>query len=349
MTQQFDIRSAFREGIKGGQRVFAHDRSKTVGASEVFGCLRRSYFAKFLAHLADPRKISMGAAERGNIIENHFVVPMLHRIFGEQKVKYAGDDQVTLVKDYNSATPDALIIEQPRDILAKYDVPDIGGDHFGIEVKSFDPRANIQEEKYVHRGQAITQMGLFRETTEYSPNFVMILYVNAADFDDIRPFIVSHDQHIYTAAKARAKAVMTAKDPYDLKAEGAAVDACRYCPFTAACRDADLSRFPDAKGVLTDNEEKTLLSMALEYNKVSKSVKEGESTKKAMAEDIKRFLNACGTKGAVVPGFRVAYSKMDGRETLDQDLMEKDGIDLEQYKSRGGGYTRLQITPVDAM
>jgi len=342
LAELFDFKKAFIEKIESAQRVWMHDRSKTLGASEAFGCLRRSWFAKFAAHLAAAS--SLGAAERGNLIENHYVVPKLYEIFGKERVKFAGDDQITLMKDLNSATPDALIFPERRDILAKYDVPDIKSDCFGAEIKSVDPRINLQEEKFIHRGQGIIQMGLFRETTEFRPEFNVILYVNAADFYDIRPFIVQYDDVVYNAAKARAKAVFSATDPYELKAEGVHNGQCRYCPFQAACRDSELSKYPETKELLTDNEIKTLTGMATEYKAIDDEIKVKEKTKSELSEDIKRFLNAVGTKGANIPGYNVAYSKLDGRESLDTDAMEQDGIDLSPYKKMGKGYTRLQVS-----
>lgn len=343
-TSLFDFRGAFIQNIEATQRVFSHDRSKTLGASETFGCLRRSWFSKFAPNLADKAIMSMGAAERGNVIENHFVVPKLYSIFGRDRVLFAGDDQQTLVKGLNSATPDALIFPERRDVLKKYGVDDIGSDCFGTEIKSFDPRMNLQEEKFVHRGQGIIQMGLFEETTKYRPQYNIILYINAADFYDIRTFVVSKNDDVYATAKARATAVFEATDAYQLKAEGVHNGQCRYCLFQGACRDSELSKFPSTKELLTDNEIKTLTDMAHRYTELGDTVKEAEKTRSEVSEEIKRFLNAVGTKGASVPGFTVAYSKMDGRETVDTDAMEADGIDLSPYMKRGKGYTRLQVT-----
>jgi hypothetical protein len=345
-TKQFDFAESFRAIVGAKVKQFSHDRSKTVGASEVFGCLRRSWFAKFKPELADPEMAPGGAAARGNLIEDHYVVPIIREMFGDAKVLFLGEDQRTLVSGYSSATPDGLVFPTRQDLLAKYGVPDIGSDCFALEIKSFDPRMNIHEEKVVHRGQIITQMGLFNEQTNHKPQWGVILYVNAADLFDVRPFVIEYSPAIYGVSKTRAELVFNTTDPYALKAEGVHTDACRYCPFQTACKDAELGRFPRSKkrAVLSPADKEALSGLVTARQSAVNAEKKAKAEKSQVNEDIKRMLNALGTTKAEVEGFSLSYSKMDGRETLDQDAMERDGIDLEKYKKTNNGFTRLQVT-----
>ena len=349
MTQEFDFRAAFIDDILSNQRKWSHDRSQTVGASEVFGCMRRSWFLKHQPQKADASAQSLGAAQRGNIIENSFVVPTLNRIFGEKNVKLASEDQESFVSGHNSATPDALIFPDRRDILSKYGIADIEADCFATEIKSFDPRIFLQEEKTIHRGQGITQLGLIRELTPYKPVYVVILYVNAADFFDIRPFVVKFDPAIFAAAQNRAEAIMTAKSAYDMRAEGKVNDQCRYCPFQEACRAAETDAHPGNDVIVeTDefsvNEVELLEAAAGDYRSALKSEKAAGELKATSAEELRRLLNLLGTRKAVTDRYSINHAVMDGKETLDKAAMIADGINLELYKKVGHSFTRLTVT-----
>ena len=94
-----------------------HDRSTTLGASEVFHCLRQSVYKKS-GIPQDPEHVdNVGAMERGNLIEQHWIVPaLLGNLPDTVKLLWAGDDQRTLVEDRISATPDGLLINQGENI-----------------------------------------------------------------------------------------------------------------------------------------------------------------------------------------------------------------------------------------
>ena len=84
------IKEKFALAIKSRQRVWSHNRNDWLGASETFTCLRRAYLIR---NSTDHAEMSLGAAERGNVMEKHFVVPCLQQIFGTENVLYASDDQ----------------------------------------------------------------------------------------------------------------------------------------------------------------------------------------------------------------------------------------------------------------
>lgn len=344
----FDFRQAFIDDILANQRTWSHDRSETVGASEVFGCMRRSWFTKHEPHKADSSAQSLGAAHRGNIIENHFVAPTLNRIFGEENVLLAAADQKSFVDGYNSATPDALIFPKQRDILARYGVPDLEADCFATEIKSFDPRMDLRAEKTIHRGQGITQLGLIRKLTPYDPEYVVILYVNASDFYDIRPFPIKFDPVIFEAARNRAEAIMTAATAYEMRAEGKVSDQCRYCPYEAACRAADVQAHPGNTTIVpmaefSLSEMERLDSAAEKYKTASEEEKRIGEEKEEAAEDLRRYLNLLGTRKATTDNYVVNHAVMDGKRTLDKGALTDAGINLEEFYTVGNSFTRLTV------
>ena len=149
------------------------DRVNGVGASEIGQCARKVYFAKnagdrvYGAASDEDFESAWGAALRGRLLEDHFWVLALRARYGD-KLLYAGEAQQTLTSDFLSATPDGLLVDQPRAALAALGVPDIGGDgSVVVECKSIDPRARLDEPKPEHRYQAVVQMGLFRELTRH--------------------------------------------------------------------------------------------------------------------------------------------------------------------------------------
>src|ERR1035437_1861543 len=79
ISDNLDFVSIFSEYIAANQKEWAHDRAKSVGASEVFGCLRQMWFRKFGEKngfaVDEDADEDWGAMQRGKILEAHFVVP----------------------------------------------------------------------------------------------------------------------------------------------------------------------------------------------------------------------------------------------------------------------------------
>lgn len=110
-----NIDEMFENYMKSNHKTWAHDRSKSVGASEVFSCIRQNWFKKrgkeFGIGPDDEYIERWGATERGNIIENHYVVPALTtQLPSGVNLLYAGGDQITLINGRTSATPDLSLI-----------------------------------------------------------------------------------------------------------------------------------------------------------------------------------------------------------------------------------------------
>ena len=117
----FAFEDLYDEHIANNQKTWPQDRRLTVGASEVFSCIRKTWFTK-RGHLHGVVKDSeytesYGATERGNIIENNYIVPAM--VKGLQRrgmdLIMAGEGQDTIFDGIHSATLDGLIINAPKD------------------------------------------------------------------------------------------------------------------------------------------------------------------------------------------------------------------------------------------
>lgn len=346
MTKSIQLK--FSEAIQSGARVFGHDRTKTLGASETFACIRKGWFAKHHPEYAADAPKNWGILERGNLIENHFAVPNLRKIFGEENCLYMGGDQETFFIDKSSVTPDGLVLNQPRDIFAADGLPDIEADCFMTEIKSFDPRMNLREEKFIHRGQTQMQLGHVRELTEYKPVHSALFYINASDLTDIRPFFIRFDPVVYEQGKTRADKIYSTKDVTKLFPEGKHTDQCRYCPFTKHCNGADLRVFPTHKSNYGDNQIKMMRSLAQEYDAASQKEKEGKKEKGEVGDKIRAALVEMNSKGIEADDYKVTYSKIGGKTSTDEEALEaflkSHGKTLSDFDKKGDDFTRLTVT-----
>lgn len=346
-----DFKQAFTQIVLDDKEDW--DRSQSVGASEVFGCHRRSYFAKREPEHAEepenPDDIEFGYAERGNFIEAKYVVPKLKKMFGEDKCFLMGEDQQTMYDGRLSATPDGMIIDQPRDALSLYGIPDLGYDGacFPPEIKSFDPRMNLSAgAKPRHVGQSIVQQGMFRKSGNYKPDYGCVIYVNASNLKDVRAFGTTFDQDIYDRAKARAEDVFDLKkSAKDYKPEGKLTGECTTCPFPTRCSQVETERFPDqivplakiAEDVIKETEALTREVAALRAEHTAL-----EKVKKAKEAELKERLIELETNRMGRDDWSVSLSMNGGKRTLDKELMLADGLDPEKYMRDGFPYTTLR-------
>jgi hypothetical protein len=141
------------EHLRPATKTWGHDRSETVGASEIGQCARQTWYSKH--GYAPEGEQSWGPAERGHMIEA-WVTAKLGAVMELTRV------QQTLFDGPLSATLDMVIpVEMP------------------LDVKSFDPRT-ADPLKPKHLMQLQVQMGMIEAHQG------MLLYVNAADFSDVR-------------------------------------------------------------------------------------------------------------------------------------------------------------------
>lgn len=354
-----DFKEAYDTFVKGHQKVWAHDRSKTVGASEAFGCLRKTWFAKHGGEVDKDYVESWGALQRGDLIEQHFAEPavkwFLENYFWDTRLIWGGDDQQTFkaADAPLTATPDGLIIDADDDALAAYGVPSLGTAEgevgcFNFEIKSIDPRVNLKEEKGIHRGQTQVQMGTIRETTDYRPNYAVIVYIDASFFDDIEVFVIPFDQRTYDVAKERARSVYTIKDVGQVYPEGKVDGGCTYCKFTQACAKASRLSTPTTGEANATNMALPIMKefeeILREERAASAARKASEAAFKSASERLKAWFRDVGVRRAEVPGVaKVSLSWMKGRKTYDVEAMRAAGLPVEDFTKTSEGHDRLTI------
>lgn len=373
-SSRIDFDKGFSAYVASNQKVWEHDRSQTVGASEVFGCHRHNFFKKRAPELAGvPEEVDpeWGHTERGNLIENEFVVPCLRAMFGEDNCFLMGEDQKTIVDGRLSATPDGVVVNLAQDALANYGVEDIGEiGMIATEVKSFggehaapkklkvhdndDPSiVHIRyEPKPRHKGQNIVQMGLLRRKTNYQPDYGAVLYSNPVNLKDVRVAPVKYDDAVYKVAKERAEAVFAPNaTAADFSAEGVLINECQYCDFVDACNAVEMERFPDRVVPLAEidpHQTKELEDLARKVAKMRKEYSQLEKDKKVEEAKLKDMMFDIGTTRFSNNGVSASVSKCAGRKSIDKDRLEEEfDINLEDFQKEGNPYFMLRTKADD--
>lgn len=357
-ASDFTFEDIFDEHIANNQKTWKQDRRLTVGASECFSCIRKTWFTKRgheFGIYPDPHyEDSWGAMERGNIIENSYIVPAVEEGLKRRGMELimAGDGQDTIIDGIHSATLDGLVIDAPRDVLAYYGIDDIGSDEFVLEMKSFDPRLTLQHEKPVHRGQTQMQMGMVRDTTDYRPNFAVLLYINASWLDDIRVFIIPYDENEYQLGRARNEKVFGTDDPKLLHAEGKLDGMCDYCQFVGACGKVSVGRVPKARDAMKaadiaaqDTQMVEMLDrLVTEHATLKADKKEAEAKLEDVNEQIRQALITHGQSRAAGGNWKIAYTAQKGRKTINKSLLIEAGLNPEDFMTEGAGFEKLTVT-----
>jgi len=350
LIEPADFQLFFNGFIDSTKKQWGHDRTKTLGSSEVFGCIRKAWYARHGTPKDADYKESWGATRRGDLIENYHVVPAMGWAANNYgfKIDYTGTNQQTLFCDGvpMSVTPDGLIHGIPRNWLENYGVKDIKSDCVMFEIKSIDPRVDLSEEKSIHHGQTQIQMGIVRENTKFEPHYAVILYVNASFFDDMHVFVVEFDPKKYEIAKKRSHIVYETKSPALLMREGVIDKSCDYCPFWSACVATTVAAMP-AKP--TKEEEKLRKkagqnpAMIERLNEVMERAHKARATKKKaekedalVKEELKAVLREFGERRAKDGEWSLSYSMSPGRETLDQGRLELAMVEIQRIAEEAG-------------
>lgn len=349
---RINFEKVFDDYVADTQKVWEHDRTKSVGASEIFGCMRKTFFTKRGAELGyekDPDyKENWGATRRGDLIEAHHVVPALEYLPEPVEAWFAGEDQITIQDGYNSCTPDGLLVNCDRDALVDYGVEDIGSSRIMLEIKSIDPRSNLKEEKAIHRGQTITQMGMVRDKCkdpDNMPHYGVILYVDASFLDDMDVFIIPYDDEVYKAAKIRAPLIWKHDDPIKFTAEGKLNGQCDYCPFTHACAKSTNDAIPEkSKNGTPQKIIDHFEPLMSEYKAKQDALKKAEAEFEEIKLHTKSEIVDAGRSNVESDDWRTSYYSVKGKKKLNRKAMEDDGIDLSKYETRGAGHDVLRIT-----
>lgn len=202
------------------------DRSKYVTASEIGYCERKIKFDK-IALQGDSYNpedgtgmlIDWGYAERGNNIED-WVVRLLRSQFNN--LHYTGDEQVSFIADVQSGTPDGVFLFDDHGYI--------------LEVKSIDPRTNWAKlPKKAHVDQVTQNADLVSHNLNHSPSGGVLLYIDASNYQRVKPFHIEFSQDEAESLQVRAERIMEASGPEELSPEGMFNDGCKMCAHTAAC------------------------------------------------------------------------------------------------------------------
>ena len=345
------VQDAFDKYARTARRGFARaTREGTVGASEVGLCARKTWYGKHRAEHDHGYIEGWGAAKRGTTFEKKFFVPALRKHYGESLL-FTGAQQKRLVDKYLSATPDGILVNQKRDLLAGMMVPDIGPSKcVAIECKTIDPRINLSEPKGEHTFQVHTQLGLLNKLTKYKPRFGVLIYTNASFFDDTIEFVVEFDPAVFAQAEHRAKLIMQADSAADLKPEGW-IDGgaeCNYCPYAKACRVLR-GGVPDNEKVADDPQFiAELIDLATQERAAHGIVASATAEHRGWQEKIKSRLREQGLRFVKTREMSVSWSAVKGRPSYDMPAIKAAalaaGVDLQQYETVGEPSDRLLVS-----
>lgn len=358
VTLDFD--DIFNRFIAANQKVWEHDRTKTVGASEVFSCIRKAWFDKRgieKGYTPDDDYVEdWGALTRGNLIENFHVVPAIRDHMPDGVVvEFSGDDQKTLVQNRASATPDSLITGLPMNgkvrIKAGHQdivIDDIESDCINLEIKSIDPRATLLEERRKHNGQTHMQLGLFRELTKYKPVYSIVLYIDASFLSNVTPFVVKFDPEVYATGRMRAEIPWQTDDPADLTPEGVFTDDCKYCKWAKSCGAATAASIPKHGDDEADVTPETLAKMDVLVQDLKTAEEQAKASETAVGlakEAIKSFLMTTNRRKMGGDDWTVSWYSQKGKTTYSTKDMLTDGLDISKYEKHGADFDVLRVSP----
>ncbi|RPH72750.1 MAG: hypothetical protein EHM78_02270 [Myxococcaceae bacterium] len=328
------------------ETTFVMDRQRTIGASEIGLCSRRMYWVKTEGRVDEGHGDRWGARARGKLLEQHFYVPAMRRKYGK-KLLWAGKDQKTFNDRYASATPDGLLIDQPRDLLLKdFGIADIGaGQCVLVECKSVDPRVNMSRAKEENEFQTQMQLGLVRELTVYKPEYAILSYMDASFLDEVHEFAIKFDPKVYDAGHKRAVRIKTATRPDELPPEGwiAGGKECEYCPFTQACGIVRHS-VPESEAAADPQFTAEITDLCREHERLDGLKDKAEIALNTQKQLIKDRLKDKGIRR--IPGV-VTWSAVKGRRNYDMKGIRaaatEAGVDVEAYSTTGDPSDMLMV------
>jgi hypothetical protein len=331
-------------------KTWQHDRSKTVGASEIGQCERRIWYVKQKHDQDDDFIQRWGASARGDLIEANVFVPALRKKYGD-KLKFAGDEQHTIEGKHLSATPDSLLVGMSRSVLKHLGVDNIGSDCLVVECKSIDPRVNLTEAKHQNIMQAQVQMGLIRETTKYQPNYALLAYIDASFHDTVTEFAIAFDEAIFEAAKTRALNILMARSAKELKPEGYIKGGreCEHCPYIKSC-GIERHNLPFAKYTADEVPKQFRAEIVDAVRAANKMRKVRDSADKAFLaaqEEIKERLREKGIRQIKNV---LSWIEVKGVKRYDMQALAKaaklQGFDIEKFAKPGAPTSRLTLLNV---
>lgn len=329
-----------------------HDRSMTTGASEVGQCQRKVVYDK---HGVDPDpsfRQDLGAAERGNVLEDWVVENLQHSLSDDIELLWATDEgQNTLVDKtfHQSATPDGLFTSKTP-FTIEVDGKPVSTNCVYNEIKSIDPRPydHLREPKFVHTLQCQQGMDLVRRLTEYKPTHAIITYVNASFLSQIKTFIITFDQEIADGLRQRSHDVFTKYSPDNLPmAEGKILggDECQYCAWRRRCNGDLVGALPkEEKSNYEIAVEQKLHELAVERADLVAEGKHMQQAVRDIEQQITEVLREAETKKVKADWGSVTTYSQKSPPRYDKEKFEKAGLDYRDFQIDGDYSPRLSIT-----
>ncbi len=321
--------------VLDGQKVWPHDRTAYLNASEASQCIRQLWYAKHTPELAEEQ--DWGFAWRGHMAEE-YIMRCLHAR-NDTQLRYEGPFQISVQDDKRriSATPDGVMrIED--------------GEWQGLEIKSIDPRTNrknLPREKDVIQFRLAMALLNQRDPDPIDPTPPLtrgrLIYIDASNYNDIVEFSVEPaDEPMLARYAKKAAKVFRTKNVDGLDREGKRNDGCKYCPFTATCgvtkADAVTGRKRTRRGSNLDTAAQRYIAIA-----------DQTALLKAEQDDLKESIKAAlkGKAQHIVGDIEVTLSSIAGRESLDKKAVAAAGIDLAPFTKVGAPSERLTVKRVD--
>jgi hypothetical protein len=336
------IREALNTYAASLGRRFKHDRSKTVGSSEIASCARRVSWRKH--GIAPDPGFSEHPAARGTVMENAFWYPAMRKAYGNH-LKIAGPNQMTFSDVCLSATPDGLITNLPRNALKHLGVKDIGaGRCVLVENKTIDPRVNITEAKNANVMQVQVALGVIRRRTYYRPNYAVISYIDASFWHEVSEFVVRFNPAILAKAEQRAVRILTNAGE-ELKPEGwiAGGKECEHCEFLHRC-SGTRAGVPLKQEPIDPQFQAEVTDMCRDLLDLRQRSEQAEVSVREQEQALKDRLRE--KKVRKVPGV-VTWSAVKGRIAYDnaaiREAAMKKGLDVEKFSTVGEPTDRLFV------
>tara|TARA_R100000808_G_scaffold6142_1_gene18455 strand:- start:12353 stop:13432 length:1080 start_codon:yes stop_codon:yes gene_type:complete len=355
-----NIESIINDGINKSSQSKTwggHDRNQTVGASEIGTCLRRLVFSKHNAE-PDPDFIQdLGAAERGNIIEDWLEQTIKDSLpfTGSSGLEliWSGDNQQTLVHGKQSATPDGLIVHKkglPFEIFIQDEVVKVSCLY--VEIKSIDPRPfdslNQPKPNHVLQCRQGMQLTYIKSGGKYTPTYAMLIYINASFLNQVKIFKVERDTNIALHLEQRAKSVW---DEYSLdnlplpegKIEGG--KECQYCAWRKQCQGIEVDSIPShANSNYVEAVEHRVRDLAVQRKKLHAVTKSDSVRLKELDQEIMEVLREADTRKVSGDWGSVTAFSAKSPPRYSPSLFEEKGLNPKDFQTEGDYSPRLNIT-----
>lgn len=343
-----------KEFVGSRHAGFAHDRSKTVGASEIGQCARKIAYEKQLGpeEYDEEYQPDLGFAERGNVMEDGYLAPLARYIISKAggELLYSGqEDQISVVAEEvrASATPDGLAVNMPEDALASFNIPKCTSELL-VELKSIDPRFDTYKlPKPEHQAQVNFATGLMRAATDYQPEAGLLIYADASNYSKVHPFPVRYSKMLFKSQLNRVDIIMD-RDPDTISPEGKLQGGkqCYTCPFAKRCLGY-LPWVPKTERTLTKAQQSQIKVKLEAVADAKDRLEEAKRLLKEAEHAAKEKLNDVGTNFATVGSIKGSWTTRAGAEKYDdkkiRELAKQSGIDIERFKTTNKPSEKLDV------